>query len=65
MNTFFCCTAQTIDLLEVFPGMDPGRTRRNSSAIWDKPPRFTLAPVLDDVTEEGKYDTDNQIYMFI
>lgn len=54
-NTLFCVTAQTIDLTEIFPGIDPRKLKRTSSAVWTKPPRFTFMPGLNnslDVTKE-------------
>lgn len=54
-NTFFCVTAQTIDLTQIFQGIDPRKLKRTSSAVWTKPPRFTLMPGLNsslDVTKE-------------
>lgn len=54
-NTLFCITPQTIDLTEVFQGIDPRKLKRTSSAVWTKPPRFTLMPGLNnslDVTKE-------------
>lgn len=47
-NTLFCVKAQTPDLQELFPNLDPKKLRRNSSAIWKQAPRFTMMPELNE-----------------
>lgn len=41
-NTFFCRQTHTPDLQELFETIDPRKLRRNSSAVWKKPPRYTV-----------------------
>lgn len=50
-NSFFCLQAQTADLQEIFEIIDPRKLKRTSSAIWRKPPRYTLMPTLEDTIE--------------
>ncbi|KAJ8972798.1 hypothetical protein NQ314_000034 [Rhamnusium bicolor] len=50
-NTFFCRQAQTPDLQEIFEIIDPRKLKRTSSAIWRKPPRYTLMPTIEDQHE--------------
>ncbi|XP_018572692.1 inner centromere protein-like [Anoplophora glabripennis] len=50
-NSFFCRQAQTPDLQEIFEKIDPRKLKRTSSAIWRKPPRYTLMPTLEDTIE--------------
>lgn len=50
-NSFFCIQAQTPDLQEIFEIIDPRKLKRTSSAIWKKPPRYTLMPTLEDTIE--------------
>lgn len=45
MNTLFCPMPQTPNLLDIFDNVNPVRLKRNSSAIWSKPPRFTMMPI--------------------
>lgn len=62
-NSFFCRKAQTIDLEKVFPGIDRRKLKRTSSAMWSKPPRFTLMPQFINslnVTEEADESSDNE-----
>lgn len=63
-NSFFCRTAQTIDLEKVFPGIDIRKLKRTSSAMWTRPPRFTLMPQFINslnVTEEtDESNSDNE-----
>lgn len=41
-NTFFSRQIHTPDLIEIFEYIDPKKLKRTSSAIWRKPPRYTL-----------------------
>lgn len=63
-NTFFCRKAQTIDLTELFQTIDPKKLKRTSSAVWRKPPRFTLMPglnsTLDATLERNDESTDDE-----
>ncbi|KAJ8963907.1 hypothetical protein NQ317_006922 [Molorchus minor] len=39
---------QTPDLQDIFEHVDPGKLKRTSSAVWRKPPRYTLMPNICD-----------------
>ncbi|XP_017774614.1 PREDICTED: uncharacterized protein PFB0765w-like [Nicrophorus vespilloides] len=47
-NTLFSLKPKTPDLSKIFQNIEPDRLRRNSSAIWKHPPRFTLLPHAEE-----------------
>lgn len=44
IDAFFSVQARTIDLKEIFPDIEPRRLKRNSSAVWRTPPRYSTLP---------------------
>ncbi|KAJ3629375.1 hypothetical protein MTP99_013771 [Tenebrio molitor] len=50
-NTFFSMQAQTPDLQDIFEVIEPHKLKRSSSAVWHKPPRYTMMPTLEDHDE--------------
>lgn len=43
-DKFFSVAPHEVDLREIFPKIDEKYLRRNSSAIWNSPPRYSLLP---------------------
>ncbi|KAG5889201.1 hypothetical protein JTB14_033280 [Gonioctena quinquepunctata] len=60
-NTLFCRQTQTPDLQEIFVCIDPRKLKRTSSAIWRKPPRYTLFTATNDTrfSEDSEEDIDD------
>nr|XP_022913745.1 inner centromere protein A-like [Onthophagus taurus] len=52
-NTFFMRKATTPNLEDLFGPMNSNKLKRTSSAIWTKPPRFTLIPIPQHDEEDG------------
>lgn len=52
-NRFFATKPNTPDLLDIFQDIDPVKLGRSSSAVWRKPPRYTLMH-LPSFTEEAE-----------
>ncbi|CAH1985870.1 unnamed protein product [Acanthoscelides obtectus] len=52
-NTFFCRKTHTPDVLELFEVVDPKRTKRTSSAVWDKAPSYSILHVTQDIVESS------------
>ncbi|XP_028137828.1 histone-lysine N-methyltransferase, H3 lysine-79 specific isoform X2 [Diabrotica virgifera virgifera] len=48
-NTLFCCQTHSPDLIDIFETIDPKKLKRTSSAIWKKPPRYTLFSTTSDI----------------
>ncbi|XP_066137801.1 inner centromere protein [Euwallacea fornicatus] len=46
-NTLFGRRPRTADLVDIFEIIDAGKLKRNSSAIWKKPPRYTMMNLND------------------
>lgn len=45
VDTFFQCQYELVDLQELFPAIEPMQLkRRQSSAHWNTPPRFSMLP---------------------
>lgn len=44
VDTFFSVEPRQVDLREIFPTIDDKHLRRNSSAVWNTPPRYSLMP---------------------
>lgn len=44
IDTFFSVEPRQVDLREIFPTIDDKHLRRNSSAVWNTPPRYSLMP---------------------
>lgn len=45
VDTFFQCQYELVDLQELFPAIEPTQLkRRQSSAHWNTPPRFSMLP---------------------
>ncbi|KAG5896018.1 hypothetical protein JTB14_007583 [Gonioctena quinquepunctata] len=57
-NTLFCPQTQTPDLQEIFVCIDPRKLKRTSSAIWRKPPRYTLFTATNDTRFSGDFEED-------
>ncbi|CAH1117575.1 unnamed protein product [Phaedon cochleariae] len=57
-NTFFCRKTHTPDLQEIFEIIDPRKLKRTSSAVWKKPPRYTLFSVTSIVQFSDDEDVD-------
>ena len=57
-NTFFSIQAQTPDLQDIFEVIKPEKLKRTSSAVWHKPPRFTMVPVLENHDETAEFEDD-------
>lgn len=55
-NTFFLIQAQTPDLQEIFESIEPQKLKRTSSAVWHKPPRFTMIPGLESHDETAEFE---------
>nr|XP_022909257.1 inner centromere protein A-like [Onthophagus taurus] len=51
-NTFFMRKATTPNLEDLFGPMNKKKLQRTSSAVWTKPPRFTLIPIPQQDEEE-------------
>ncbi|RZC35368.1 hypothetical protein BDFB_007568 [Asbolus verrucosus] len=58
MNSFFSRQAQTPDLQEIFEVIEPRKLKRSSSAVWHKPPRYTMMPCLDEYSEDDELFED-------
>ncbi|CAH0562049.1 unnamed protein product [Brassicogethes aeneus] len=59
-NTFFCRQAITPDLQDIFGTMESHKLKRTSSAVWRKPPRYTLMPTIqDETTIHDEFDDDD------
>lgn len=43
-DKFFSVAPHEVDLREIFPQIDEKYLRRNSSAVWTSPPRYSLLP---------------------
>lgn len=43
-DKFFSVAPHEVDLREIFPKIDEKYLRRNSSAVWNSPPRYSLLP---------------------
>lgn len=44
VDTFFSVAPHNVDLREIFPAIDERHLRRNSSAVWNSPPRYSQLP---------------------
>lgn len=44
IDSFFSVEPRQVDLREIFPNIDDKHLRRNSSAIWHTPPRYSMMP---------------------
>lgn len=44
IDTFFSVAPRQVDLREIFPTIEDKHLRRNSSAVWNTPPRYSLMP---------------------
>jgi inner centromere protein len=44
IDSFFSVKPMTPDLREIFPAIDQRRLKRNSSAVWRTPPRYSQMP---------------------
>lgn len=44
IDKFFSVTPLEVDLREIFPKIDEKHLRRNSSAVWNSPPRYSMLP---------------------
>lgn len=44
IDKFFSVEPREVDLREIFPKIDDKYLRRNSSAIWNTPPRYSMMP---------------------
>lgn len=44
IDTFFSVAPLEVNLREIFPQIDEKHLRRNSSAVWNSPPRYSLLP---------------------
>lgn len=44
IDNFFSVEPREVDLREIFPKIDDKYLRRNSSAVWRTPPRYSLMP---------------------
>lgn len=43
-DKFFSVAPHEVDLREIFPRIDEKYLRRNSSAVWNSPPRYSMLP---------------------
>lgn len=43
-DKFFSVAPHEVDLREIFPRIDEKYLRRNSSAVWNSPPRYSQLP---------------------
>nr|XP_023012190.1 inner centromere protein-like [Leptinotarsa decemlineata] len=48
-NTLFSLQTHTPDLQEIFTIIDPRKLKRTSSAIWRKPPRYTIFTAASNI----------------
>ncbi|XP_072388436.1 uncharacterized protein [Diabrotica undecimpunctata] len=59
-NTLFSCQTHSPDLIDIFEKIDPKKLKRTSSAVWKKPPRYTLFSMTSDIhfseDSEGSVD---------
>lgn len=44
VDTFFSVAPLEVNLRDIFPQIDEKYLRRNSSAVWNSPPRYSLLP---------------------
>lgn len=44
VDKFFSVAPLEVDLREIFPKIDERHLRRNSSAVWNSPPRYSMLP---------------------
>lgn len=44
IDKFFSVAPLEVDLREIFPKIDEKHLRRNSSAVWNSPPRYSMLP---------------------
>lgn len=44
IDKFFSVSPHDVDLREIFPQIDEKYLRRNSSAVWHSPPRYSTLP---------------------
>lgn len=44
IDQFFSVAPMTADLREIFPSIDARKLKRNSSAVWRTPPRYSQMP---------------------
>lgn len=44
VDKFFSVQPMTPDLKEIFPSIEPKKLKRNSSAVWNTPPRYSEMP---------------------
>lgn len=44
VDEFFSVEPRVVDLREIFPKIDDRYLRRNSSAVWNTPPRYSMMP---------------------
>lgn len=44
VDKFFSVQPMTPDLKEIFPSIEPKKLKRNSSAVWNTPPRYSQMP---------------------
>lgn len=44
IDNFFSVEPRQVDLREIFPKIDDKYLRRNSSAVWNTPPRYSTMP---------------------
>ncbi|XP_063708305.1 transcription initiation factor TFIID subunit 3-like [Culicoides brevitarsis] len=44
VDKFFSVQPMTPDLKEIFPDIEPKKLKRNSSAVWNTPPRYSQMP---------------------
>lgn len=44
VDNFFSVEPRVVDLREIFPKIDNRHLRRNSSAVWNTPPRYSMMP---------------------
>ncbi|XP_044263808.1 inner centromere protein [Tribolium madens] len=57
-NTFFSIQARTPDLQDILENIEPKKLKRTSSAVWHKPPRFTMIPGLESHDETEEFSDD-------
>ncbi|XP_066246387.1 inner centromere protein A isoform X2 [Euwallacea similis] len=56
-NTLFGRRPRTADLVDIFEIIDAGKLKRNSSAIWKKPPRYTMMNLNDT-----QFSEDDEVF---
>lgn len=44
VDNFFSVAPRDVNLREIFPTIEEKHMRRNSSAVWNTPPRYSLMP---------------------